>query len=224
MEILSFDQAEIQPRVVRFADLTATEDFVGSTGDISPETRKAAFSQSVYGLTSPTGPAVRNFWEAGAVPAGADNFGAVYVTAGPGEGASWHVHRYSWENFIPLKGTWRIFWNGPVEEHVDLGPHDMVSIPPGAIRRFEHIGEGQGLMLAFAYAGTGSLLSELETALPPCEIERLEKLGAQGTAEQQDYAARMRAVLAATDAIETEADREYLRSVKAWVEEQAGVK
>lgn len=222
MEILSFTQAEIRPRVVRFADLVATEDFVGATGDISPETRKAMFSQQVYGLTSPTGdPEARNFWEAGAVPSGTDSFGAVYVTAGPGEGASWHVHRYSWENFIPLKGNWRIFWNAPDEEHVDLAPHDMVSIPPGAVRRFEYIGDEQGLMLAFAYAGTGSLLSELETTLPPCEIDRLEQLGASGTAEQKDYAERMRGVLAASEAIETEADRAYLHKVKSWVEAEA---
>ena len=62
MEILSFSQAEIQPRVVRFADLTATEDFVGATGDLSPAARSAVFSQQVYGLTSPTGPAVRLVW------------------------------------------------------------------------------------------------------------------------------------------------------------------
>ncbi len=222
MEILHFTQAEIQPRVVRFADLVATEDFTGATGDLSPETRKAMFSQQVYGLTSPTGdPSVRNFWEAGAVPAGTGNFGAVYVTAGPGEGASWHVHRYSWENFIPLKGTWRIFWNGPEEEHVDLAPHDMVSIPPGAVRRFECIGDEAGLMLAFAYAGFGNLTHPFETTLPPCEVERLDRLGVEGTAEQKDYAARMREVLAASEQVETEADREYLHSVKAWVAREA---
>ena len=152
----------------------------------------------------------------------APNFGAVYVTARAGEGASWHVHRFSWENFIAMKGRWRIFWNDPeAEEHVDLDPFDMVSIPPGAIRRFEYIGDGkgedEGLMLAFAYAAEHALTLPFETFLPWCEIERLERIGEAKGGEQAAYAATMREVAVEAYACETEADRAFTRSVRAYV-------
>lgn len=218
MEILRFSQADIGKRLVRWKDLKPIEDHAGRTGDVSSSTRKAAISQSVYGLTSPSGGGARNFWDSGAVSSGVPNFGAVYVTAAPGEGASWHVHRFSFENFIALKGRWRIFWNDPEhEEHVDLEPFDMVSIPPGAIRRFEYAGEDEGLMLAFAYAAEHALTLPFETFLPWCEIERLERIGEANGSEQADYAATMRAVAEQAYACETEADREFTRSVESWI-------
>src|SRR2546429_9151527 len=48
------------------------------------------------------------------------------------------------ETFIPMTGRWRASWeneNGEVE-YVDLNPLDVVSFPPGMIRRFENITEG----------------------------------------------------------------------------------
>ncbi len=48
------------------------------------------------------------------------------------------------ETFIPMTGRWRASWEtetGKIE-HVDLGPFDVVSFPPGMIRRFENVTEG----------------------------------------------------------------------------------
>ena len=45
---------------------------------------------------------------------------------GPGN----HVHQFTYENFMPLSGRWRIFWGGDKDEqHVDLEQWDMVSVP-----------------------------------------------------------------------------------------------
>ncbi len=45
------------------------------------------------------------------------------------------------ETFIPMTGRWRARWENEKGEvdHVDLGPLDVVSFPPGAIRRFENV-------------------------------------------------------------------------------------
>lgn len=220
MDTNVFSKAEIARRVARFADLKPADDFAaGATDGISESARKAALSQTVYGLTSPTGAAVRNFWDNGAVSAGTPNFGAVYVTSAPGQGASWHIHRYSYENFIALKGTWRIFWNAPPsEEHVDLAPHDMVSIPPGAIRRFEYVGgEEEGLMMAFAYAAEHALTTPLEVVVPPCELERLDRLAEAGGPDAKLYADRVRSLTEEADATETDADRRFTAEVKAFI-------
>jgi hypothetical protein len=45
------------------------------------------------------------------------------------------------ETFIPMTGVWHCSWEnekGEVES-VDLNPLDVISFPPGAIRRFENI-------------------------------------------------------------------------------------
>ncbi len=218
MEPLVFSREEIERRVARYADLQPIGDIAGITGAMPADLKEEVTSQTVFGLTSPTGAGARNFWDAGAVPAGTPNFGAVYVQCPPGKGASWHVHRYSYENFIAMKGRWRIFWNAPeIEEHVDLNPFDMVSIPPGAIRRFENIGEDEGLLFAFAYAEAHSLVDVKETWLPPCEIDRLARFSDSKQGAHDGFVGSMRDLSETVAASETEADRTMLREVAAFV-------
>ena len=72
-----------------------------------------------------------------------EGFNLGYCKAKPGNGPMMHNHDTN-ETFIPMTGTWRASWedeNGKVE-HVDLGPMDVVSFPPGMIRRFENVTEG----------------------------------------------------------------------------------
>jgi quercetin dioxygenase-like cupin family protein len=204
----------MQKRIARFKDLKPLADLSPNTGTMPEDLKRAAASQTVYGLTSPTGSNDRNFWDSGAVPAGTPNFGAVYVTAKPGEGVGGHVHRYSYENFIVLKGTWRIFWHSKEkEEYTELEPFDMISVPPGAMRRFECAGDTEGLLLAFAYSAEHSLTNSREATLAPPEIDRLEKMfGGQGPAYDAHFA-RMRQVADAVAAEETDDDRRFAREV-----------
>lgn len=218
METLKLSQEQMQPRIARFAELKPAADVAGRMGRLPADLKSVIMSQTVYGLTSPTGEGERNFWDSAAVPAGTPNFGAVYVRAKHGDGASWHVHRYSYENFIAMQGTWRIFWNAPEEEeHVDLAPFDMVSIPPGAIRRFEYVGEGEGLLLAFAYAGEHSLVDSREIWTPPCEIDRIAA-AVEGKGEFYDgYVRESRGRAAEVEAMVTDDDRAFSRKVAEFV-------
>jgi uncharacterized RmlC-like cupin family protein len=97
------------------------------------------------------------------------------ISLADGENAMMHNHDTN-ETFIPMTGRWRASWeneNGEVE-HVDLGPLDVVSFPPGMIRRFENITEGdpnQDSILMFVIGGdapraefTDRAMQELETA------------------------------------------------------------
>ena len=91
-----------------------------------------------------------------------------------------HNH-YTNETFIPMNGRWRASWedeNGQVE-HVDLDPLDVVSFPPGLIRRFENVTPGDPNVehvLMFVIGGdapraefTDGAMQELEKAVvwPP---------------------------------------------------------
>jgi quercetin dioxygenase-like cupin family protein len=218
MQVLLLDQKQMQQRVARFKDLKPMGDLVQSMSGVPEDLRQATSSQTVYGLTSPTDTDENNFWDQGAVSAGTPNFGAVYVTAKPGQGVGFHIHRYSYENFIALKGTWRISWNTPDrQEHLDLEPFDMVSIPPGAVRRFECVGDTEGLLLAFAYAAEHSLTNSREAIMAPSEVERLEKAFGHKGPEYRAHLDRMRQTAETISADETEEDRKFAREIAEFV-------
>ncbi len=80
-----------------------------------------------------------------------EGFNMGFVKAEPGKGPLMHNHDTN-ETFMPVKGRWRCAWNeGDDYEYIDAGPCDVISFPPGVMRRFECIeapeGETEGLML-----------------------------------------------------------------------------
>ena len=80
-----------------------------------------------------------------------EGFNMGFVKAEPGKGPLMHNHDTN-ETFMPIKGKWRCAWNeGDDYEFIDVGPCDVVSFPPGVLRRFECVeaaeGETEGLML-----------------------------------------------------------------------------
>jgi len=69
-----------------------------------------------------------------------EGFNLGYCRAVPGKGPMLHNHDTN-ETFIAMTGTWRASWlnkKGKLE-HVDLKPLDVISFPPGAIRRFMNL-------------------------------------------------------------------------------------
>ena len=72
-----------------------------------------------------------------------EGFNLGYCRAAPGKGPMLHNHDTN-ETFIAMTGTWRASWlnkKGKLE-HVDLKPLDVISFPPGAIRRFMNLTKG----------------------------------------------------------------------------------
>ena len=72
-----------------------------------------------------------------------EGFNLGYCRAKPGKGPMMHNHDTN-ETFICITGQWRASWEdetGKVD-HVDLDPLDVISFPPGAIRRFENVTQG----------------------------------------------------------------------------------
>jgi hypothetical protein len=154
-------RADMMKRIARFKDLK------GSDGGL-PDSKMPGCERTLYnviGFQPPKG-------EGGAVtsPVGDDaarlaaikiseGFNLGYCRAKPGCGPMMHNHDTN-ETFIPMTGTWRASWEserGEVE-YVDLGPLDVVSFPPGMIRRFENVTQGdpnQESILMFVIGGDG---------------------------------------------------------------------
>ena len=88
-----------------------------------------------------------------------EGFNLGFCRALPGKGPMMHNHDTN-ETFIGITGTWRASWEDPKGkvQHVDLAPLDVISFPPGVIRRFENVTKGPKTKystLMFVIAGDG---------------------------------------------------------------------
>jgi hypothetical protein len=154
-------RADVMKRVARFKDLK------GSDGGL-PDSRMPGCERTLYNVigfqppkaagdavTSPVGGDASRL---AAIPI-SEGFNLGYCRAKPGRGPMMHNHDTN-ETFIPMTGRWRCSWEnekGEVE-HVDLDPLDVISFPPGAIRRFQNITGGDPeaeSILMFVIGGDG---------------------------------------------------------------------
>ena len=88
-----------------------------------------------------------------------EGFNLGFCRALPGKVPMMHNHDTN-ETFIGITGTWRASWEDPrgKVQHVDLEPLDVISFPPGVIRRFENVSRGSKSKystLMFVIAGDG---------------------------------------------------------------------
>jgi len=136
---------EMMKRVARFADLKGfdgglpdshfpgAERILYNVIGFQPPEDESAGMQSPVGAQSARNAAIKI----------REGFNLGYCRALPGKGPMMHNHDTN-ETFICMTGKWRASWiakNGK-EEHVDLDPLDVISFPPGCIRRFMNVSKG----------------------------------------------------------------------------------
>jgi hypothetical protein len=171
---------EMMKRVARF------EELQGSDGGL-PDSKMPGCERTLYNVIGFQPP--KNIGEGGVTsPVGekaaqlaaikiSEGFNLGYCKAKPGHGPEMRNHDTN-ETFIPMTGTWRASWedkNGKLE-FVDLGPLDVVSFPPGMIRRFENVTKGDpnaDSILMFVIGGDGPRAEFTDEAM-----KRLEDAGA----------------------------------------------
>ncbi len=175
---LYLSRDEMMKRVARFKDLKGSDG--GLPDSKMPGCERTLFN--VIGFQPPQG-----HGENATSPVGdhaarmaaikiREGFNLGYCKAKPGHGPEMHNHDTN-ETFIPMTGTWRASWEnekGEVE-YVDLGPLDVVSFPPGMIRRFENVTKGDPnaeSILMFVIGGDAPQAEFTDDAM-----HRLEKAG-----------------------------------------------
>jgi mannose-6-phosphate isomerase-like protein (cupin superfamily) len=122
---------EMSSRVARFGALRPTDDYV--------DARIPGCERTTYRVLG-HGPDA-------ALPAG--DFHLNLVRCGPGKAAPLHSH-VTEEFFIPLSGTWEVFWGPRGERALTLGAWDLISIPPGVSRGFRNVGADDAWLVGIA--------------------------------------------------------------------------
>ena len=136
---------EMLKRVARFGKLK------GSDGGL-PDSRMPGCERTLYNVIGFQPPEVERGGRQSPVGVDAarmaairisEGFNLAYCCAKPGKGPLLHNHDTN-ETFIAMTGTWRASWldhKGKLE-HVDLEPLDLISFPPGVVRRFHNVSKG----------------------------------------------------------------------------------
>lgn len=123
--------AEMEARVARFAALRPTADYVDA---------------GIPGCE-------RTTWRVLGVPPdaplAAEEFHMNLVRCAPGKSAPLHNH-LTQEVFMPLTGTWEVFWGPEGERRLTLGPWDTITIPPGVSRGFRNVGNEDAVLMGIA--------------------------------------------------------------------------
>jgi mannose-6-phosphate isomerase-like protein (cupin superfamily) len=136
---------EMLKRVARFKELK------GSDGGL-PDSKMPGCERTLYNVIGFQPPKIERGGKQSPVGLDAarmaavkisEGFNLAYCRAKPGKGPMLHNHDTN-ETFISMTGTWRASWlNGKGKlEHVDLKPLDLISFPPGVIRRFQNVTKG----------------------------------------------------------------------------------
>ena len=152
-------RSDMMKRVARFKDLKGSDG--GLPDSTAPRCERTLYN--VIGFQPPDdengaviSPVGDDASRMSAIPI-SEGFNLGYCRAKPGKGPMMHNHDTN-ETFIPMTGVWRCSWEnekGEVES-VDLNPLDVISFPPGAIRRFENVQpaeSGEDAILMFVIGG-----------------------------------------------------------------------
>lgn len=171
-------RADMMKRVARFRDLKGSDG--GLPDSQAPHCERTLYN--VIGFRPPQDKSDTVYSPVGddasrlaAIPI-SEGFNLGYCRAKPGKGPMMHNHDTN-ETFIPMTGVWRCSWEnekGEVES-VDLNPLDVISFPPGSIRRFENVkaaDNGDDAILMFVIGGDTPKAEFTDQS-----IEELEKIG-----------------------------------------------
>jgi len=121
--------AEMAQRVARFKQLTPHP--VTFLDQALPQHQRDVFNLIGRGVSEEKG--------AAAEITDVRDFNVQMSRAKPGHGAGLHAHK-TIETFMPLTGTWSIFWGDAGEHEIILEQFDLISVPPGVMRGFKNVG------------------------------------------------------------------------------------
>lgn len=133
---LDIPVAEMEKRLARFKDQkSSSKAFI--------DTRIPGHERDIYSIIGKStfeDPDLKPAIEAQEVHLG-------IIRCEPGKGAALHSHLTE-EIFMPLTGTWCVFWGPTGDKELVLEPWDVISIPVHVMRGFRNIGDETAHIMA----------------------------------------------------------------------------
>ena len=144
----------VENRIARFKELKASpQAFV--------DTRLPEHIRDIYNVI---GPGVTEDPDLAPAIADARDFNVTYIGAEPGKGAALHDHP-TVEVFIPLTGKWIVYWGEDGSNEAELGPFDVISVPPGNMRGFRNASDEHAYLMAILGGSNAGKVSWSEKVL-----------------------------------------------------------
>ena len=149
------------PSIARFSELTPTKkNYAGESVGVPVAAYEMLAAKDIYLLMAPAG-TKRGMSSNKPAIGGLPGLEVSIVDCPPGNGAGLHAHHRTTETFVPLDGRYEFTW-GPRGEHkVVLGPHDMISVPPGNYRSFKNVDNKPARMLVFIQGEKDAAMNDI---------------------------------------------------------------
>ena len=122
---------QMQARVARFSSLKPTDDYLDAQ---IPGCERTTYRVIGHGPDAPLA---------------AEQFHLNIVSCAPGKSAPLHNH-LTQEVFMPLSGTWEVFWGPTGNRSIRLEAWDTINIPPGVSRGFRNVGKDVAFLMGVA--------------------------------------------------------------------------
>jgi len=101
------------------------------------------------------------------------NMVVAIVKCSPGQGPYLHAHYNTRENFMCLTGRFEILWGDEGEHRTEIGPYDMIAVPPGVVRTFRNCSDGEAMTLAFIRGDSPEAFADV--AMTPAAAADIEQ-------------------------------------------------
>jgi uncharacterized RmlC-like cupin family protein len=184
MKSIALSQQEMDQRTVHFSEMKPYQQQHQDARGIPAGALERLAAHRVYPVMVPAGYKGRG--EQAPIK-GAPGLIVSLTESPPGDGAALHIHEQTVENFFCVSGRFHIQWGDKGENHIELGPLDFCSVPPGVVRGFKNISEETGRLLAIIHvqsqaqadriAFVPKLQAEIANDYGTDTIEALEKIG-----------------------------------------------
>ncbi len=183
METLDFTPEDMEKRIARLGDLTPNKAEFAERGGVPQEAYEFVAAKDIFLLMAKPKPAEKQ----NSKPAveGPDGASVYVVGTPPGDGPALHAHMTTYETFMPLTGRYRFDYGRDGKHNVVLNPFELISVPPGVIRRFENVEDYESRMLVIIQGEDENALNDI--IMPPSVGEEIaERWGPETTAKIEE--------------------------------------
>lgn len=163
METLDFTPADMEKRIARIEDLKPNKAEFAERSGIPQEAYEFVAAKDIFLLMAKPKPAaLSNSTPAIEGPDGA----SIYVVGTPAnDGPALHAHMTTYETFMPLTGRYRFDYGREGKHSTVINPFEMISVPPGVIRRFTNIEDYDTRMMVIIQGEDENALNDI--IMPP---------------------------------------------------------